>query len=40
MEHLHSIATTTQHDFAVESRQMREKPENKKTLGPEEMNAD
>ena len=40
MEHLHSIASTAQHNFAVESRQMREKSENKKTRGPEEFNAD
>jgi len=40
MEHLHSIASTTQHNFAVESRQMREISENKKTRGPEEFNAD
>ena len=41
MEHLHPIASTTQLNLAVESRQMREEPENKKkTLGPEGINAD
>ena len=40
MEHLHSLASMTQHNLAVKSRQIREIPENKKTLGPQEMNAD
>ena len=40
MEHLHSLASTTQHNLAVKSRQIREIPENKKTLGPQELNAD